>query len=153
MSTYSVSLTRRVHAPAAVAYGIIADYRDGHPHIIPPKYFRNMTVLSGGTGAGTRIRFDMGALGMWRTVESDVTEPQPGALLEERIPAEQIRTTFQVVPVGQTACDVTITTEFPQKSGVVGALERLTTSALTRRVYRDELALLDRVARARVAAE
>ena len=153
MRTYTVELTARVHAPATVAYGIIADYRTGHPHIIPPKYFRNLSVIEGGVGAGTRIRFEMGAMGVWRTVEADVTEPRPGELLEERIPAERIRTTFQVVPAGQVACDVTIATEFAQRGGVVGALERLTTSAITRRVYRDELALLDRVARERSGAE
>jgi hypothetical protein len=56
MTSYTVTATARVQAPAAVAYGIIADYVNGHPHLLPPKYFRTLTVEAGGTGAGTRAR-------------------------------------------------------------------------------------------------
>jgi len=54
MSKYTITYSSRVTAPAAVAYGIIADYRDGHPHILPAKYFRNLQVQAGGRGAATR---------------------------------------------------------------------------------------------------
>ncbi len=153
MRTYRVSHTAHIHAPAAVAYGIIADYRDGHPHILPPQFFRNLTVQEGGIGAGSHIRFEMGAFGQWRIAEAVVSEPEPGRLLQEDIPAQQIRTTFLVEPAGMAACAVTITTDFPLRDGVVGTLERLTTSAVTRRVYRAELALLDQVSRRRAALD
>ena len=149
MPTYTVSYSSRVNAPAAVAYDIIADYRDGHPHILPPKYFRNLQVQSGGRGAGTRITFDMGALGYWRSVAAEIGEPEPGRLLEETIPAERVQTSFLVEAVGENACDVTISTTMPQRAGIAGSIERLTTSAFMRRVYREELSMLDRVARSR----
>jgi hypothetical protein len=151
MPSYTVTYSSRVNAPAAVAYGIIADYRDGHPHILPPKYFRNLQVQSGGRGAGTRITFEMGVLGYWRSAAAEVREPEPGRLLEETIPAEQVLTTFLVEAAGENACDVTISTTMPQRAGIAGSLERLTTSAFLRRVYREELGILDRVARSRAA--
>jgi len=149
MPTYTVSYSSRVNAPAAVAYGIIADYRDGHPHILPPKYFRNLQVQSGGRGDGTRITFEMGALGYWRSASAEIREPEPGRLLEETIPAERVLTTFRVEAVSESACDVTISTTMPQRAGIAGSIERLTTSAFMRRVYREERRMLDRVARSR----
>jgi len=108
MSAYTVSCASRVNAPAAVAYGIIADYRDGHPHILPPKYFRNLQVQSGGRGAGTRITFEMRALGLWRSSSAEVREPEPGRLLEETIPAERVLTMFLVEAVSDTACSTAL---------------------------------------------
>jgi len=128
---------------------VIADYRDGHPHILPPKYFRNLRVEAGGVGAGTRIRFEMGAMGTWREAAAIVSEPEPGRLLHEQVTTAPIETTFTVEPVGSDACDVTIATRMVHRSGIGGGLERLATTAFLRRVYRAELALLDGVARGR----
>jgi hypothetical protein len=149
MTTYTVSSRARIGAPAAVAYGIIADYRDGHPHILPPKYFRNLRVEQGGVGAGTHIRFEMGMLGSWREGVASVAEPQPGRVIHERMPAQGIDTWFTVDPVGDGACDVTIATQLPERGGLAGGVERLVTTAFLRRVYRAELALLDEVSRRR----
>jgi hypothetical protein len=55
---YRVSAAARVDAPPAAVYGIIADYRRHHPHIVPPEYFARLDVLEGGVGAGTRTRDD-----------------------------------------------------------------------------------------------
>ena len=59
---------RRVPAPPAEVYAILADYTEGHPHILPSAYFRNIEVEEGGVGAGTRIRFEMTVLGTSRRV-------------------------------------------------------------------------------------
>src|SRR5918993_898798 len=59
VATFTVSAMRRVPAPPAEVYAILADYTEGHPHILPSSYFRNIEVEEGGVGAGTRIRFDM----------------------------------------------------------------------------------------------
>lgn len=149
MSTYTVSHSARIHARAAIAYGIIADYRGGHPHILPPKYFRNLTVEAGGVGAGTHIRFEMGAMGTWREAAAIVAEPEPGRRLHERIADQGIDTYFTVEPNGDAACDVTITTQMPDRGGLTGGIERLVTTALLRRIYRAELALLDAEAQRR----
>jgi len=149
MTTYSVASSASVHAPAALVYAIIADYRDGHPYILPPKYFRNLRVEAGGVGAGTRIRFQMGAFGSWRDVLGDVTEPEPGRLLHEYYPESGILTAFLVAPTSDRTCEVTFTSTLPRRHGMAGALERLTTTAYLRRVYREELAMLAQVATAR----
>lgn len=149
MTTYTVTATARIHAPASVAYGVIADYRNGHPHILPPKYFRNLRVDAGGVGAGTRIRFEMGAMGTWREAGAVVSEPEPGRRLHEQVTTAPIATTFTVEPLSAGACDVTIATQMVHRGGIGGGLERLAATAFLRRVYRAELTLLDQVARSR----
>ena len=55
MARLHASAERTVPVPAAAVYALLADYRDGHPRILPPA-FSDLTVLRGGTGAGTVIR-------------------------------------------------------------------------------------------------
>jgi len=47
-SAVTVEARAPVHAPADRVYDLIADYRNGHPRIVPPKYFRNLVVERGG---------------------------------------------------------------------------------------------------------
>ncbi len=49
---YTVVASADMDAPPDRVYAIIADYHNGHPHILP-KQFRNLTVEKGGVGAGT----------------------------------------------------------------------------------------------------
>ena len=79
---YRVSVSARIPAPSGRIYGIIADYRNGHPHILPPA-FSNLEVEQGGVGAGTIIRFNVRALGRTQLFRSVVTEPEPGRVLVE----------------------------------------------------------------------
>ena len=58
-----VSASAEIGAPAVNVYRMIADYRNGHPRIVPPRYLTNLRVDSGGYGAGTRIRYDVRAFG------------------------------------------------------------------------------------------
>ena len=57
-----VSTTARMKAAPERVYRIIADYRNGHPQILP-KQFSNLCVDAGGYGAGTVIRFSMTVMG------------------------------------------------------------------------------------------
>ncbi len=54
MVTLYVSAERAIAVPAEVAYRCIADYRQHHPHILPP-IFSDLQVEEGGVGAGTVI--------------------------------------------------------------------------------------------------
>src|SRR5215204_3004132 len=63
MSSFTVGAAARVNAPARRVYDMIADYRNGHPRIVPPKYFTSLDVEEGGVGDGTVIRFTMRVLG------------------------------------------------------------------------------------------
>jgi hypothetical protein len=129
-----------------VVYRLIADYRNGHPRIVPPKYFSNLIVEEGGYGEGTRFRIDMTVLGKTQRMRAVVTEPQPGRLLVERDVDRGLVTAFEVVPAAASACTVTFTTDVPDKGGVGGAIERFLTKRLLPKIYREELALLEDVA-------
>jgi hypothetical protein len=137
MPRHQVSASARIDAPAAVVYGIIADYRQHHPRILPPA-FSNLTVRQGGVGAGTVIAFDLRVLGRTRHYEGVVTEPEPGRCLVESYPAEGGVTSFRVEPEG-SGCTLTIATEFDVRPGPLGALERWMAGALLRPIYAEEL--------------
>jgi hypothetical protein len=144
-----VSASARIDARPDRVYGIIADYRNGHPQILP-KQFGPLNVDAGGYGAGTVIRFSVVALGRKTDFRAVVSEPQPGRVLVERNdPPNASVTTFTVDP-GPTGreSDVTISTELPDRPGLLGALERFITRRVMNGMYRDELALLAAVATA-----
>src|SRR5690242_8820844 len=83
-------------APPDRVYGVIADYRQGHPSIVP-RQFSNMRVVKGGVGAGTEITFDVTMLGMTRHFRAVVTEPERGrVLVESNVEPSPSVTTFVV---------------------------------------------------------
>src|SRR5689334_14327368 len=98
MPSIAVASSSLVPAPAATVYEIIADYRTGHPSILPPEYFGRLDVLEGGRGAGTRIRFEMNAFGKVNVGTARITEPKPGRELRETL-EDGIVTTFLVEPI------------------------------------------------------
>lgn len=149
MPTITAAASADIAAPPATVYGIIADYHHGHPAILPPRYFRNLEVEAGGTGTGTRIRFEMRMGGTRRTVRGEVTEPEPGRRLVETYPESGAVTSFLVEPRADgRAARVTIATRY-ERGGPAGWLERLLVPGLLRRVYRAELANLAAVAQGR----
>ena len=151
MSAFTLSQSARINADAQHVYDIIADYRDGHQHIVPPKYFTKLDVEAGGTGEGTVIRVTMRVLGSEQTFRAKVTEPEPGRVIAETDLVTGLVTTFTVVPGGTGASHVTITTRVPDRPGVRGVVERWLSKSLLPRIYRDELALLARYAEQRAA--
>jgi hypothetical protein len=54
-----VTASAEIDAPAQRVYSILADYREGHPRILPKEYFPFLQVEQGGIGAGTRLHFQM----------------------------------------------------------------------------------------------
>jgi hypothetical protein len=93
-----VTATARIAAPPERVYAIIANYRDGHPRILP-KEFRGLTVEEGGIGAGTIIRFQMRVLGATTTYRAAITEPEPGrVLVETNFEGNAAVSTFTVNP-------------------------------------------------------
>src|SRR5690606_19118278 len=127
-------------AVPATVYDIIADYRNGHPRILPPRYFGPLSVEAGGTGVGTRIRFTMKVLGREQEMVADIEEPEPGRVLLERYPATGGVTSFTVEP-SPDGCTVTIRTGW-SSPGVQGMIERIFAPSFLRKVYRDELDML-----------
>ena len=136
---FIVAATAVMAAPALTVYDIIADYRNGHPHILPPA-FTALTVEEGGVGAGTRIRFSMKVLGRTQSFQATVDEPEPGRVLVERNVGEPVSvTTFTVNPRGSAESEVTISTEIGVRSGLLGAIERFLTRRFLQPLYTAEL--------------
>jgi hypothetical protein len=130
-----------VPSPAAAVYSLLADYRVGHPRILPPRYFPRLEVERGGVGAGTVIRFQVRLAGGTREVRAEITEPEPGRALVETEVGTGARTTFTVTPESGASCRVEIRTEW-ETPGLRGWVERLTVPPLLRRIYAAELARL-----------
>ena len=144
---FTVQASAEIDAPAASIYRLVADYRDGHTRIVPPKYFSDLRVESGsGWGAGTVITYRMRALGSTTNARATVTEPQPGRVLVESDTDNQTLTTFVVDPLGDARSRLTISTTLPTHAGIRGWLERSFIRSYLGRVYAAELGLVAREA-------
>jgi hypothetical protein len=140
---YTVTASALVEAPAEVVYKILADYHEGHPHILPRKYFTFLAVERGGVGEGTLIRFGMRAFGKTRIARAAVTEPEPGrVLVETALDEGGPVTTFVVEPEGRRS-RVTFRTELTSAAGLAGAVERFFATGYLKRVYAFELRQLN----------
>jgi hypothetical protein len=148
MPRIEASASALIPAPAPIVYGIIADYEEGHPAILPRRVFQNLTVVEGGTGAGTRIAFRVRSWGATRDVRARITEPEPGRRLVETL-EDGTETAFTVAPEADgRSSRVTIATSY-QRPGLRGRLEGLLAPRFLRAVYSAELRTLAEVASAR----
>jgi hypothetical protein len=98
MTQQRIAASALIQAPAQQVYAIIADYRNGHPRILPKPYFVSLTVEQGGVGAGTMVTFQMKVMGSWQTFHAVITEPEPGRVLVETDSSAGTVTTFTVDP-------------------------------------------------------
>jgi hypothetical protein len=140
MSKVHVEASADIPAPPAAVYAVLSDYRNGHPHILPKQYFPSLEVESGGQGAGTIFNARTRVGGQERQWRMQVAEPEPGRVLAESDTASDLVTTFTHYPInaGQHT-RLTITTNWTQKSGLAGLLERWLSPPAMRRIYRAEL--------------
>ncbi len=134
----TLSVTRDIPAPAHSVYALIADYRNGHPRIVPPKTFLKLEVLKGGTGAGTEICGVMRVLGKTSEFRMTVTEPEPGRVIAETDEAQGVTTMFTVDPTA-AGCRVTIATWMTGRSGCGGWFVKRIAAWALRPVYAEEL--------------
>src|ERR1700751_5363941 len=107
-----ISASAIIPARRERVYSLLANYRDGHPRILP-KQFSGLVVEEGGIGSGTVITFQMSLLGKKQKFRAAITEPEPGRVLVERyIDPPGTITTF-TVDAGTAPADsnVTISTE------------------------------------------
>jgi hypothetical protein len=140
MRTCRITSVDSIAAPAERVYRIIADYSNGHPHIVPQPPFGPIEVERGGIGAGTVIRFTMRVMGRTRQMRAEVSEPEPGRVLVESYPETGDMTSFTVEPLDDgRGCRVTITTDLKVHGGPLGFLERVFVRRYLRGVYAREL--------------
>ena len=147
MKVHRISEAAVIDAPADRLFGILADYRVGHPAILPRRCFTGLAVEQGGYGAGTVIRVGMLVAGRKRTFRAAVSEPVPGNVLVETGLDAEVVTTFMVQPRDADGARVEIATDLPTHDGLLGMLERIFATRFLRRVYREELDLLAKYAR------
>lgn len=141
-----LSVSRVVEGRPERIYGILADYREGHPSILPRPPFVSLDVEEGGRGAGSVIRVTMKVLGRSRTFRAVVSEPVPGRELIETNDTGYV-TTFSVEPLPRgDAAEVTIATDLVRR-GPAARVERWLSARLLRPVYERELELLEAAAR------
>ena len=133
-----------IAAPAHRVYAILADYRNGHPKILP-RNFAPPIIIKGGQGAGTEIRVRTRMLGMSRCFAMKVAEPEPGRILTESDLEAGIVTAFTVDPAGAERSRVQIATVWSARRGFTGKLEAWLMPRMLARVYRKELYLLSQV--------
>jgi len=148
MDTYRVRASGTVGAETGLVHRIIADYRDGHPNILPKRYFSPLTIEEGGFGAGTKLRFSMKALGRTQSFHVRITEPEPGKILVETDAESGAVTTFRIVPTNSASgSHVTIETELMLRRGLSGRIEMIFVRRFLEMVYAEELRLLAELAR------
>jgi hypothetical protein len=147
MRKHHVSETTIIAAPAQRVYAVLADYRVGHPGILPQPPFHSYELEAGGQGAGTIIRFKMTALGRTENFRGVVTEPAPGRVLVETYVDTKTVTTFTVEPHGDgNQSRVTFATDLETRSGLSGVLERFFVTRFLKKTYRREMKNLADVA-------
>ena len=143
MSKIHVDSSAIIEAPADRVYELIADYRTGHPRMLPAEYFHSLEVEDGGYGAGTVIRFVTRTGRIERPYRMIVSEPEPGRVLMESDSSSTLATTFTVTPIADGArAEVTIATEWEASRGITGMMERALYPPAMRRIYRKELGQL-----------
>jgi hypothetical protein len=139
MAQHRVAVERTIVAAPAAIYGILRDYRNHHPKILPPA-FQAFRVESGGMGAGTIFTTELKTGGRTRRFRMQVEEPQPGHRLQERDLASSLVTTFYVQPAPAAgATIVRIETTWDAAPGFRGLFERLFAPRVMRKLYADEL--------------
>ncbi len=143
MNSGKAELSSVLNVPATRVYSILADYRVGHPAILPKKYFKKLEVEEGGRGAGTKLYVQMQVAGATKSFRHFVSEPEPGRVLVEADADGATVTTFTVDPMGDgSSCRLTIGTKFPVRDGIIGTIERFFTSRVLRVIYAKEIAQL-----------
>lgn len=136
---YRATAETLMPASADVVYEIISDYQDLHPAILPSQYFKKMRVEAGGRGAGTVFTVEMNVYGYKTTLHMTVTEPELGRVLREEDEAQGMVTYFTVTPLDNNQCHVAIETTAVASPGLRGWLEKMTTPAIMRHIFRVQL--------------
>lgn len=139
MTTHRVSATADIPASAARVYGVLADYHEGHAHIVPKPWFLWLRVVEGGVGEGTVVEFALRLMGRTQHFRATVTEPEPGRVLVETNEDGAV-TSFTVDPQGDERCRLTIATETTVRDGLLGKIEGWMATRLLRPIYEKELA-------------
>ena len=149
MSTLIATAERTIAAPAEDLFSYVADFREHHPHFLPPA-FHDFTVEAGGVGLGTVTSSSFSMGGRTQRLRTRVTRVEDARIIEEEVVDRPMRTTFHFEPATDPgATTVGIETTWQPEGGLGGMLERLFAPRMLSRVYAEELARLEAYAASR----
>jgi hypothetical protein len=146
MTKYKFSVSSLIPSPSQIVYSIIADYKNGHPQILPKPPFVSLTVEKGGIGAGTVLLVKMKVMSKLQTFKTIVTEPEPGRVLVETNDTGYITTFTADSQNDGKHSYVTFTTEIPENSNLLKKIEFFFSKQYLPLVYKKELENLAKVA-------
>jgi hypothetical protein len=149
MGEISVVADGPVGAPPDVVYGYLENFRDHHPHFLPSA-FKDFRLVEGGVGAGTVFTTRSEAGGRTRNFRMRVDTPEPGCVMTESDLDSSMVTTFTVTPEG-SGSRVQIASRWQGAGGIGGFFERLFAPRVLRRLFTEEIGLLDQYAREHAA--
>ncbi|MGY1600960.1 SRPBCC family protein [Geodermatophilus sp. SYSU D00815] len=143
MSEVVATAEHVVRAPAERVRAALADY-EGARRRAMPEQFSDYRVESGGTGAGTRVRWRFAATSKRvRDQLVEVSEPDDATLVERDANSSMV-TTWTVHPADAGATTVRVRTTWNGAGGIGGFFERTFAPKGLRRVYADLLTRLER---------
>lgn len=140
MSRVCFSMSQVIPASPGQVFHLLDDYENGHWRVLQPA-FSNYRVLAGGFGEGTRIAFSLTAGGRTSATEGIVTVPEPGRVIVETYPGENMVTTFTVDPTSEGAL-LTIASSIPARTRLTAPLEDRVLRRLLEPIYAQEFALI-----------
>jgi hypothetical protein len=145
MAQVTASAERTIDAPVQRVRSVVADYSESRPKILT-EHYRDYKVLSGGTGAGTTANWKLQATSKRvRDVQANVTEPEPGTLVETDANSSMV-TTWTVREAGEGSL-VRIETSWQGAGGIGGFFEKTFAPLGLRRIYEGVLDKLSDVAK------
>ena len=133
-------MSQVIPASPGQVFHLLDDYQNGHWRVLPPA-FSGYRVLAGGFGEGTRIAFSLTAGGRTSATEGIVTVPEPGRVIVETYPRENMVTTFTVDPASDGAL-LTIASSIPARTRLTASLEERVLRHLLEPIYTQEFALI-----------
>src|SRR3954466_8097684 len=143
MSEVVATAEHVVRAPAERVRAALADY-EGARRRAMPEQFSDYRVESGGTGAGTRVRWRFAATSKRvRDQLIEVSEPDVDTLVERDANSSMV-TTWTVRPADAGVTTVRVRTTWDGAGGIGGFFERTFAPKGLRRVYGELLSRLDR---------
>jgi len=137
-----VEVAAVIEAQPQEIYAVLADYRNGHPRIVPKEYLRDLEVEVGGYGAGTVIRFHVRAFGIERSARSTISEPEPGRVLVETETTSNIVTTYTLTPQSEGKTMLQIASAWQVSHNPFVALQQAFYPKLMRSMDAKELELI-----------
>jgi uncharacterized protein YndB with AHSA1/START domain len=142
MAEIHVETSRQIAAPPERVYKRLSDYGPGRLAWMPTANYSELSVVKGGTGAGTEVTYRLKVGPKQRVYKMLVSAPEPGSSLVETDSASSMVFTWKVQPDG-AGSRVTAASSWRGGSGIRGFMERLFAPGGVKRMLDTALAGLD----------